>query len=1813
MKYFANSILNYIAKKVKKLQMGDSPSRRMLIMIPAMPEKTLLSVAEALSNYCLANPSTILTLKIAKSLTDTWIPEGREKAKEQGWLDERGNLTFYRNPNQTPIDGKLSLVVLCGTDRVTDSAGLSDFHTCDLDIIWNSEMGGSFQSWINTKLQDIGIYSVETEELKAFDRLLNPLLEYGHGDLLQISKWLESLDLNHVGDVQQVQQAMLSKFDSFGLPSFARFPLRQKKKTLTYYIGKAGAFFNYTLFLETRERDKANKAIDKIFEALSEGTYPNAIMLEDEDIRGPYSCAEKFLEGLKHYIETDNKEEREKLLKCDFVTIMDKILKYRKIEAKEKTKSIRKISGSPVEMILSSVWQSMRDFYKDKPIASDAQATKIEIKCDCFKHDIEDGDDDSETALDSAELAREYLARLIGGLDSIVEKHLALSDINDNEIAIKCSLVSNDIPCKHSRTAEPQLEFSVYISYSEDTVSFRRKFAWRLPENHPYRLSEAILYRAKESMGNHDGIWKLPVFHLPYYDELLRASSDDEIRRVLLHCIRDAHLEHTFFTNLLSEEWLESGDSLLPKLKLLSEKYYLFIEASAEQGLLETLFNGSKWADLRRSYSDTCQEVAENIDALQSPLVGMMLRSFLIIAHRNAGAGTAWHADPYEQSGIVTILHPALLEMLEAQIIYLVSCFRYAFKKEIENNSRKDGFKSHIWQAYIDLSTIQTPLSGLLYNEEQNLDTNIRGQELIHRIGSPVTGDAALSTRLLLNYSNNSNNDNEAFSDSEMFRETSESKLLLRLMLDYFRLHPHTRDGISIAVFRNKDIQPIVAAVHHYLKTLADPKNNRYFVLPQYRRRPYAISVTIFTESNDDADVLRWIEQWRERWEAAETESKYQAYRECRFAVAHRLVEKGGQGSFQRLINDNFEADMAVFYNFIGAGSGINKFENVPHFDVTTRTLKFPILEKACCTIRNPAEQYKRSRVISNRQFVLGAQHANLMHCLKNNGQQTGTIVVGTGDFTPWRAVVDALHTKTEWVICIDPNMDERLLKKPSLTTGREREIIGFGSGVGTHGEDNYTISTEQFFLSDVHVRLCASIESLYAGSGWSVDKCQEVSSGVLKVARELSGLSLVRATGVDDNYIRDFMAYALSRKMLRADESVLCDNLISLDAYRHWFDLAENQSRPDLMWLVAKIGQDKRLHLEIHLIECKMAFQSEELILKARLQINNGLRVLMPAYAPIGKNHENEIEDYRPDRRYWWMQLHRLIASKAEIDKPQHANVLSALERLAEGDYDVTWNAAVFAFWINSDEASIQQVGGWNTGISNDIAARIYTFGSQFVYNLATDRQDFPVSWGDLETRANQVPGNICDNMEDIELPPREDDTSKWEDDDFTPDEDEDNSNSDIEDANDDTYSDANTNNKNVPGVQPSKNIDTKEPQGFGSNSYESISTTVGTTSSNIPERILLGSTITGNRKVYWEFGHTDIENRHMLIFGKSGMGKTYAIQCLLNEMGRSRQNSLIIDYTNGFLPNHLETVTNDVLKPVQHVINKSPLPINPFIPQFSDNGGILITENANSVAKRITSIFDAVYQIGDQQFSVLHEVIMKGIEQHGLHMNLDKMLNLIEECMQDKRLKNPAQTLFSKIRPFILDKPFCEDDTGFNWKSLFFDVKNHCHIFQLAGLDMHSCRLVTEFVLWDLYGYLQAQGTKSEPKVLVLDEVQNLDLREGSPLSKYLREGRKFGLSLIMATQIMSSMKKDERDKMFNSAQRLFFRPADTELKSFAEIAAIATRQRPDTWIQNLASLGKGECYSIGPSLNEKTERLILQAQRIKITSLEERGFNG
>lgn len=200
-------------------------------------------------------------------------------------------------------------------------------------------------------------------------------------------------------------------------------------------------------------------------------------------------------------------------------------------------------------------------------------------------------------------------------------------------------------------------------------------------------------------------------------------------------------------------------------------------------------------------------------------------------------------------------------------------------------------------------------------------------------------------------------------------------------------------------------------------------------------------------------------------------------------------------------------------------------------------------------------------------------------------------------------------------------------------------------------------------------------------------------------------------------------------------------------------------------------------------------------------------------------------------------------------------------------------------------------------------------------------------------------------------------------------------------------------------------------------------------------------------------------------------------------------------------------------------------------------------------------------------------------------------------------------ASTVLSRIHAFVDMRPFGQENPE-SWEALYLDDLSNCHVLQLAGFSRDMSRLITEFTLIDLYRYYRARGGKDRPKVLVLDEIQNLDHSLGSPLSQLLTEGRKFGISLVMATQTLSSLNSDARDRLFQASHKLFFKPADTELRAFATILEGMTDERRDEWVSRLSSLARGECYSLGPVKNERSGALDMRKyNKIRIAPLHQR----
>src|SRR5262249_17270794 len=111
-------------------------------------------------------------------------------------------------------------------------------------------------------------------------------------------------------------------------------------------------------------------------------------------------------------------------------------------------------------------------------------------------------------------------------------------------------------------------------------------------------------------------------------------------------------------------------------------------------------------------------------------------------------------------------------------------------------------------------------------------------------------------------------------------------------------------------------------------------------------------------------------------------------------------------------------------------------------------------------------------------------------------------------------------------------------------------------------------------------------------------------------------------------------------------------------------------------------------------------------------------------------------------------------------------------------------------------------------------------------------------------------------------------------------------------------------------------------------------------------------------------------------------------------------------------------------------------------------------------------------------------------------------------------------AASVASHISTLFVFNTFRSNGQKLAWTEMM-ESSGHVFIIQLKGLEYSLERAVTEFLLWNLIGYIEALGPSPLRCFIVLDEAHKLSFDQGSPIEKLLREGRKFGLGIILASQ--------------------------------------------------------------------------------------------
>jgi len=1708
----------------------------------------LFSVLEEHRLEVLQDRNVECHFRVAKNLWSAWVQrEGGEESLRKSmqerhaisvsgelkWIDLEDQLTWYRNRSLSEGSDGL-IIVLLGFNHATDQGGLADFHLVDETRIW-SEIEQNFSIWAEKIKQRFALEASSTE-IDEFNAFFTQLFKVRPRVLAKLAEFLEEKIFNNSSfyTLTEVTDCCYSELPYWGIPPLS-IKDEDKKNSKTKII-EADNFIGHQRFISSNDQRKAWKKIEEYFQ-INNGALP-------PELSG-YSSVTEYMDTLHDFIFKADSTAKENLLISNADLVLE-ILKQ-KTTGKAANNKLKRLKGGSFDVMLQAIWISYLEAEKNLQGWHSGAVSSIQLTVEAFNHDIQSSDTQGANGHDLAEELLVGCLGGIGGLFSEIDLRLPIDveqanlSYDDWEKYVPVDIDLSNIRYGTSRL-QPHIAFNVIIN--TDDTSHKVFFRWSFDANHPERVRFECARHVFQGWPSVGVAEALPAFTLPeiVMTALYFSADDEEANRLLSQSLVELKV-----TDLMAGVSLGDIDSgIREKIRKLSESYRLWLSTIIYDGYFTAM--NLHYLELQKAYESLAKEVLDKNLVEAEVVLKCLYKAFLVISEKVEAQ------DGYLGSALICGISPCVLELTHAKDCFL----RNNFPEVIFQHLRTGNGKSALDRMF-NLVEVHRPLAALVTDIRGNLSAEIKSFGLLHYLGKPPSTDKNLAVQTMLREDESADDDSVV----DIIRATEESNVVERVLKDYLQLYPFAQDGIRILAVNVDDLANILSGIDRFLKAYLSSSSEDW---PTFH-----CEVMIYSKSSSPLYIESQLAKWRNYVSAAYHEQG----RSIELSVSHHFAST--EESITKLINRECRLyDIAFIFNFLAGDLAGEVEPTLPFkFDFNKGSIsQFPV-----CEYPRPiqkSDSLVRRSLLSNRRLRVQTHHADLTARLRHpESTDTEHLIFGSIAYQAWQETIEALHSVAQWVACIDPFVDKRLLD--SGDSKSNRKIVGFTSGLGAYGELNLSISTEQDTLVQLSEKVSYELSRLLPFEQES--DFSPMSVRVVGEAEEVIGLSSLRAVVGQGEKIREVIGFSAVHRALPISEGALMVQLLPIDSLLHWFVDSELIHRPDLLQLSLELRDDNIPLIRAVLIECKFAQESSSHLDKAFDQIHDGLSHLTELFTP----NRSDGRRVNFDRRYWWAQLQRAITTRSVVSMSElgRKSLDVALEQLVEGYYEIQWQGAIFTFWTNSDEHELKVtkyslprgVVKPPLTVPEDFSIHHVATGAKGVMNLFVldpaeiDRVDF----GNISI--NCAPIIESDNLveEKIDIQSSEGvDSSELE--------------GGLSVIDSETI-------ENTLEPEPEPEPEPEVPAVFESR-Y-----------SKPAEKLLIGTRANGE-PVYWHYGHKLLKNRHMLLFGTSGSGKTYGIQCLLAEMAKERMRSIIIDYTDGFLPQHVEEMFSEIVKPKNHFVVHNKLPVNPFRRQqkIIDPSIPTIEESSFQVASRVTSIFTSVFgTMGDQQSAALTRALELGIESNEKFTFFD-LLALLRDDSQN------GESLANKIEPFVKSEPF-KIGADLAWEGMLTSNVNWLQTLQLSGLPRDIQKLVTEFALWDLYDFACNTGNKNRPIPIVLDEIQNLDHRSDSPIDKMLREGRKFGLSLMLATQTVSNFNQEQRDRLFQAGHKLFFKPADTEIKKFADILSDATNESKKVWAERLAKLEKGQCWSLGPVLTS-SGGLQDKAVLVSITSFEDRG---
>ena len=267
---------------------------------------------------------------------------------------------------------------------------------------------------------------------------------------------------------------------------------------------------------------------------------------------------------------------------------------------------------------------------------------------------------------------------------------------------------------------------------------------------------------------------------------------------------------------------------------------------------------------------------------------------------------------------------------------------------------------------------------------------------------------------------------------------------------------------------------------------------------------------------------------------------------------------------------------------------------------------------------------------------------------------------------------------------------------------------------------------------------------------------------------------------------------------------------------------------------------------------------------------------------------------------------------------------------------------------------------------------------------------------------------------------------------------------------------------------------------------------------------------------------------NPHLLIVGESGSGKTYATQCICAELVQRNIPTIVFDFGQGFALDLAPPEFLTYAKPVELDASRDGININPLQIFPADIHGPI------NVAQRVADTFARVYPtIGVQQHTALRDAILQTFRDAGVDPQVKRTwaskpprFSDLKAVLEDLALSKDSPSrrytsaVASHISTVFVFNTFRASGVSVDWETILTSGPR-TYIIQLKGLEHLLERVVTELLLWNLIGFLESLGPGPLRCMVLLDEAHRLSFAANSPVEKLLREGRKFGAGVLLASQ--------------------------------------------------------------------------------------------